>query len=95
MMANLPFPTKDIEELLQQVNDGTPPGYHSDKEEILQEYLKHRSAKYTMKEEIESGTFPNGEGGSHSLCLPNQKQGGFLDGYMEKLASTDIERESC
>ena len=89
---DLPFPTKDIEELLQQVNDGTPPGYHSDKEEILQEYLKHRSAKYTMKEEIESGTFPNGEGGFPFTLSAEPKTRRFLDGYMEKLASTDIEK---
>ena len=79
----LPFKIEDIKELLGQVNDGVPEGFVNDDEEILEKYLSHRSARFTMKDEISNGKFPDGEGG-----LAKTRR--FLDSYMEKLATTDL-----
>ena len=89
---DLPFKIEDIKELLGQVNDGVPEGFVNDDEEILEKYLSHRSARFTMKDEISNGKFPDGEGGFPFNLFARPKTRRFLDSYMEKLATTDLEK---
>jgi hypothetical protein len=88
---SLPFPIDNIKRLISETS-GENDSPFDDEIDYLKNYLSHRSAKFSMKEERSKGVFPSsGEGFPFTLTAKPETRR-FLDNYMDRLANKDSEK---
>jgi|GEM_PF-5237823 len=85
----LPFAVTDIAKLLSSAE--TPfRGIEPDEKELLNRYLEHRSANYTMKEERDAGILPETSTPFPFEVTAKPQTRRFLDEYMSRLGNDDL-----
>ena len=87
----LPFETTDLRELLKEAAQGMAVDMleHADEREILAQYLDHRQAKQTMKEEFRQGRLPHANEGFPFVAEADRSTRTFLEGFSSQLALRD------
>tara|TARA_B110001452_G_scaffold143587_1_gene119372 strand:+ start:11133 stop:13598 length:2466 start_codon:yes stop_codon:yes gene_type:complete len=88
---NLPFAVQDIQKLLASTENGNS-SFPIDEKDLLQSYLAHRSADFTMLKERESGVLPPTSTPFPFEVTAKPQTRRFLNEYMSRLGNDDLEQ---